>query len=230
VTGSLVLVCTPIGNLADLSPRAAEALGAADFWLVEDTRVSARLLSHLGFKKPMSVLNDHSDDSRIDRYLAEIKGGKNAALLSDGGAPVISDPGARLTDRCLDEGVPVDAIPGPSAVTNAIMLSGFFGQRYAFLGFLPRKAGAIRGQLAPFAESPLPIVLFESPFRLETLLTTAHEALGERRYAICREMTKMHQQIFRATLPIIPSEAEVMRKGEVTIVIEGKRKGYQEAE
>jgi 16S rRNA (cytidine1402-2'-O)-methyltransferase len=230
MTGSLVLVCTPIGNLADLSPRAIEALRGADFWLVEDTRVSGKLLFHLGLKKPMNVLNEHTDEARIERYLSELASGKQVALLSDGGAPVISDPGARITDLCHERGIPVDAIPGPSAVANALMLSGFYGQRFVFLGFLPRKPGAMRSQLDPFRDSPLPIVLFESPFRIDALIAAASESLGERRYAVCREMTKMHQQIFRATLPIIPSVTEVPRKGEVTVVIEGRRRGDHEPE
>lgn len=230
MSGHLVVVCTPIGNLSDLSPRAAEALGAADSWLVEDTRVSSRLQSHLGLKKPMHVLNDHTDDRKVDAYLADLNAGKKIALISDGGAPVVSDPGAKLVDKCRDAGVEVDAIPGPSAATNALMLSGFFGQRYAFLGFPPRKPGPMKALFEPFHDSAMTVVAFESPFRIDAFLSAAYEALGERRYAICREMTKLHQQVFRATLPTIPSEAQVTRKGEVTIVIEGRRKGLLELE
>ena len=118
----------------------------------------------------------------------------------------------------------VQAIPGPSAVTTALMLSGFFGQRFAFLGFLGRKGGAMKSEFALFAESPYTLVLFESPHRLDNCLKAAFEALGERRYAICREMTKLHEQVFRGKLPIIPDEKLVPRKGEVTIVIEGVRR------
>lgn len=220
----LTLVTTPIGNLADLSPRAAESLGAADFWIVEDTRVSAKLASHLGLKKPMKVLNEHTNPKQIDHYVELISAAANVALLTDGGAPSISDPGALLTDRCHDLGILVEGIPGPSAVITALMLSGFFGQRFAFLGFLGRKAGDIRKELRPFAESPITLVLFESPFRFEALLKTAHEVLGDRRYAICRELTKMHEQVFRGQLPEVPGESVVPRKGEVTVVIEGLRK------
>lgn len=226
--GRLVLVCTPIGNLGDLSPRAAEALGAADFWVVEDTRVSGKLAAHLGLKKPMRVLNDHSSPAALDRLVADLEGGATAALLTDGGAPVVSDPGAQLGDRCLDAGIEVDAIPGPSAVTNALMLSGFFGQRFAFLGFLGRKPGAMRAVLAPFADSALTLVLFESPHRIDALLTAVHEALGPRRYAICREMSKVHQQIYRGSLPEAPTPSAVPRKGEFTLVVEGKRRQFDE--
>jgi 16S rRNA (cytidine1402-2'-O)-methyltransferase len=223
-SGKLVLVTTPIGNLADLSPRAAEALGVADFWIVEDTRVSSRLAAHLGLKKPMKVLNEHTNPNQIEAFAQQIQRGESAALLTDGGAPSVSDPGALLTDHCHDEGIMVEGIPGPSAVITALMLSGFFGQRFAFLGFLGRKAGDIRKELRPFADSPLTLVLFESPFRFESMLKTAHEVLGDRRYAICRELTKVYEQVHRGVLPEIPGEAIVPRKGEVTIVIEGLRK------
>jgi 16S rRNA (cytidine1402-2'-O)-methyltransferase len=222
--GRLTLVATPIGNLADLSPRAIETLGAADFWIVEDTRVSGKLQSHLGIKKMMRVLNDHTGDHQVAKYVEEIAGGSHAALLTDGGSPVISDPGAALCDKCHEAGIEIAGVPGPSAVISALMLSGFFGQRFCFLGFLGKKAGAIKSELRPFADSPLTLVLFESPFRIEALLKAAAEELGERRYAICREMTKIHEQVYRAVLPNMPDERELPRKGEVTIVIEGRRR------
>lgn len=222
--GSLVLVATPIGHLGDLSPRAREALESADVWLVEDTRISGKLQSHFGMKRPMRVLNEHSQPARIAAYLREIEGGVRAAVLTDGGSPAISDPGAILCDLCHEAGILVEGVPGPSAPIMALTLSGFFAQRFAFLGFLPRKAGEMRSEFAPFADSALTLVVFESPHRLSALLSLAGEALGERRYAICREMTKAHEQVFRARLPVVPTEAEVPRKGEVTVVIEGRRK------
>jgi len=222
--GKLTLIATPIGNLSDLSPRAIEALGAADFWLVEDSRVSGKLQSHLGIRKSMRVLNDHTGAVAIGKYLAEIQAGASAAVVTDGGSPVVSDPGSLLCAACHEAGIEVDAIPGPSAVTTALMISGFFAQRFAFLGFLGRKPGAIRSELEPFRESPITLVLFESPFRFESLLRVAYEVLGSRRYAICREMTKIHQQVFLAEMPIIPGVEQVPRKGEVTIVIEGMRR------
>ncbi len=224
MAGRLVLVATPIGNLSDLSPRAIEALGACDHWIVEDTRISGKLQPHLGIKKPMRVLNDHTGEGQTQRYADEIAAGFTAALLTDGGSPVISDPGAILCDLCHYLGVSIEAVPGPSAVTTALMLSGFFAQRFCFLGFLGKKAGAMRGELAPFAESPLTLVLFESPFRIEALLKVAAEALPGRRYAICREMTKMHEQVYRGRLPDIPVEKVMPRKGEITLVIEGRRR------
>ncbi|HZH98392.1 MAG TPA: 16S rRNA (cytidine(1402)-2'-O)-methyltransferase [Fimbriimonadaceae bacterium] len=221
--GKLTLVATPIGNLGDLSPRSVDALSAADLWLVEDTRVSGKLQAHLGIKKPMRVVNEHTSGSQIERHAEDLRKGLSAVLLTDGGTPGVSDPGALLTDLCHEEGVAVDAIPGPSAVTTALMLSGFFAQRFCFLGFLPRKPGAIRAELTPFVDSTLTLVLFESPFRVEKLLPLIGETLGSRRYAICREMTKLHQQVIRGKLPDLPQNGVIPQKGEFSLVVEGKR-------
>lgn len=221
---SLTLVAGPIGNLADLSPRAAQALREADFWIVEDTRVSAKLASHLGIRKPMVVLNDHTPKPKLDSYVERLSEGERGVLLSDAGSPGISDPGAELVDRCLVAQLTVDAVPGPSAVTDALMLSGFYAQRFCFLGFLGKKVAQAKKELTPFADSPMTLVLFESPFRIEATINIATEALGSRRYAICRELTKRHQQVVRGTLPNVPTEQEMPRKGEITLVIEGKRR------
>jgi len=222
--GRLVLVATPIGNLGDLTPRAAEALTEADRWIVEDTRVSGKLLSVLGIKKPMRVLNDHSSPVQVERLFAEVASGGTTVLLTDGGTPAISDPGAHLTDLALEKGLEVDALPGASAVTTALMLSGFFAQRFAFLGFLPRKPGAIRAEFEQFAESSYTLVLFESPHRIEATLKCASEALGPRRFAACREMTKVHQEVKRGNLSNLETCKPFVTKGEYCLVIEGKRR------
>lgn len=222
-TGSLTLVATPIGNLDDFSPRAAEALTAADAWLVEDTRISGKLAAKLGIKKPMRLLTDQTADSQIAKFVHELKDGASYAVITDGGCPVVSDPGAKLADQCHDAGIAVHVVPGPSAVTTALAASGFFGQRFVFLGFLGRKPGAIRSELAAFADSPLTIILFENILRLDGLLSAAAEALDTRRIALCRELTKAHEQVWRGTLGDLPSADEFPRKGELTIVIEGRR-------
>ncbi len=219
----MTIVATPIGNLGDLSPRAAASLADAEVWFVEDSRVSARLQSHLEIKRPMRVLNDHTPEGKVAQYAKEVAAGVKAALLTDAGTPVVSDPGTELIGACLGLGVEVDAIPGPSAVTTALSLSGFYGQRWAFLGYPPRKPGPLKELLAPYAESSLTLVLFESPHRVGKLLAACAEALGERRYAVCRELTKAHQQVWRATLPLVPDESQVPQKGEVTLVLEGRR-------
>jgi 16S rRNA (cytidine1402-2'-O)-methyltransferase len=222
--GRLTLVATPIGNLGDLSDRARQALTDAEFWIVEDSRVSGKLAAHLELKKPMRVLNDHTAPGQLERYAQELLKGARAAFVTDGGAPAVSDPGAQLTDRCHELEILVEGIPGPSAPILALMLSGFFAQRFAFLGFLGRKAGAIRGELSPFADSPLTLVLFESPHRIDALLGAAFEALGPRRYAVCRELTKVFEQVHRDVLPQLPTEQAMPRKGEITVVIEGRRR------
>lgn len=222
--GRLTLVATPIGNLGDLSPRAREALAAADYWFVEDSRISGKLAAYLELKKPMRVLSDHTSPGQIERYAKELAAGAHAALVTDGGAPAISDPGALLSDQCHTLGVAIEGVPGPSAPILALMLSGFFAQRFAFLGFLGRKAGAIRGELATFADSPLTLVLFESPHRIDALIAAAHEALGPRRFVVCRELTKVYEQVYRSVLPTLPDETVLPRKGEITVVIEGRRR------
>lgn len=225
--GRLTLVAGPIGNLGDLSPRARQALIDADVWFVEDTRVSGKLQSVLEIKRPMQVLNEHASPHVIAKMVEQVAGGTNAAILSDGGAPGVSDPGALLCDACHEEGIEIDVVPGPSAPIAALMASGFFAQRFAFLGFPPRKAGAIKKLLEPFAESPLTLVLFESPFRVHALLKVIGEALPGRRYCVCRELTKLHQQVVRFTFPEVPSEKQVPAKGEFTLVIEGLRRGRE---
>lgn len=223
--GGLILVATPLGNLGDLSRRAEEALRAAELWFVEDSRVSARLQQHLEVKTKMLRLDEHTPDSKLASYAKDLASGVNAVLVTDAGTPGISDPGARLADLCYDLGVPVDAVPGPSAVTLALSLSGFFAQRFAFLGYLPRKSGDIAKELRPFVDSTLTLVLFESPYRVDKTLETAKNILGDRRCTICRELTKMHQQVERCCLGNLPILELMPRKGEFTIVIEGKRKG-----
>jgi len=222
--GRLVLVATPLGNLGDLSPRAAEELKSATLWIVEDTRVSGKLQSVLGVRAPMRVLNDHTPERAVEDLVAEIAAGARTVLLTDAGTPCVSDPGAALVDRCREEGLAVDAVPGPSAPTLALALSGFFAQRYAFLGFLPRKPGPLRALFRPFAESPLTLVWFDSPHRFRKTLEALAQDFAGRRYAVCREMTKAHQQVFRGELPEVPSEQEVPTKGEFTLVLEGLRR------
>lgn len=224
--GRLSVVATPIGNLADLSPRAREALAQSQLWIVEDTRVSGRLRQEVGSDAPMRVLNDHASPGMISG-LADLCAEEEAVLVSDAGTPAISDPGAQLVDLCHERGIPVSPLPGPSAPIAALSASGFFAQRYAFLGYPPRKAGALRDLFAPFADSTMTLVMLESPHRFRKTLSAANDALGDRRAAICRELTKRHEQIVRLTLDAVPSEQAVPAKGEVTLVIEGRRKARE---
>ncbi len=222
--GKLVLVSGPIGNLGDISSRAIEAISSADYIIAEDTRVTGKLLAHLEISKSMRRLNDQSTLAQIQKIAEEINNGGNWVLLTDAGTPAISDPGAQLVDTLLEDNVEVDCIPGPSAVTTALAQSGFFAQRFAFLGFMPKKPGAIAELLQPYIDSTFTLVFFESPNRFNKLLAEIDKSLGNRRYAICRELTKRHQQIYRNTLPNLPNSTEVLAKGEFTIVVEGFRR------
>lgn len=153
-----------------------------------------------------------------------VVGGETVALVSDAGTPGVSDPGAEVVNLAYERGIEPDAIPGPSAISNALALSGFFAQRYVFLGFLPRRAGAAKAELAKFSASTMPIVLFERPSRIRNLLSSVLEVLGDRRVAVCREMTKVHQEVIRGAASEVMNR-EIVQKGEVTIVVEGERRG-----
>lgn len=222
--GALVVVGTPIGNLNDLTPRAFDALKTADIVAAEDTRRTVKLLQHVGSKAQLMLLNDaRASDAAIDALLDRVASGAVVALVSDAGMPTISDPGAKVIDRAYERGLAVRGVPGPSAVTLALALSGFFAQRFVFLGFLSRKPGKLKETLMEYAESPLPIVLFERPERLPKLLEAALEALGDRRVAVCREMTKVHEEVRRGKISTLLGR-ELVQKGELTIVVEGRRR------
>lgn len=225
--GRLYVVAGPIGNLGDLTPRMRETLGTVDLVLAEDTRVTGKLLSHMGVKCPMATLNDHTAPGKIEAFCRQIMEGQSIALMSDAGTPTISDPGTQLVDLCLESSLSVTPIPGPSAVATALSACGFFAQRFAFLGFLPRKPGPVARILEPFADSPMTLVLYESPHRFVKTLALAGEVLGPRRYVVARELTKLNEQVFRNTLPNLPTDKEVPCKGEFTLVIEGSRKASE---
>ncbi len=169
-------------------------------------------------------MDEHTPEGRLEALLERVAAGETVALVTDAGTPGLSDPGALLTDLAYERGLRVDAVPGPSAVANALALSGFFAQRFLFLGYLPRRAGAIKKELAPYGDSPLTIVLFEAPSRVQKTLFAAHEALGDRRAALCREMTKLHQEVVRGRLSELAGR-DLVLKGEITLVIEGLRRG-----
>lgn len=222
--GALVVVGTPIGNLSDLSERTTEALRSADVVAAEDTRRTIKLLGHVGSTAELVRLNDaRAPASAVDSLLDRVESGAVVALVSDAGMPTVSDPGAKVVNRAYERELPVLGVPGPSAVTLALALSGFFAQRFVFLGFLSKKPSRMKETLAPYAESALPIVLFERPERLEKVLEAALEVLGDRRVAVCREMTKAHEEVRRGRISTLLRQ-ELVHKGELTVVVEGERK------
>lgn len=197
--GSLTLVGTPIGNRADLSERGLEALRQADTVLAEDTRVSGKLLQSFGVQAKLERCDENVIAARAPQLVARMKAGERMAFVSDAGMPAVADPGARLVDACRDEDVPVDVIPGPSAVTCALAQSGFACEAFYFGGFLPRKDGERRRALRRLAGLPAVLVFYESPHRVADSLASIAEAFPARRVALARELTKMFQEVVRGS-------------------------------
>lgn len=202
MSGELVVVSTPIGNLDDLSPRAAAALGAADIVCCEDTRHTGMMLKRLGIEASRLLsLHAHNEAERVPALLAELASGSRVAVVSDAGMPAVSDPGALLVSAAIEAGIKVTAVPGPSAVTTAVALAGMGGARWSFEGFLPRKGRQRRERLEQIAGARAPTVLFESPRRVAATLADLAESCGPaRRVAVLRELTKLHEEVWRSTL------------------------------
>jgi 16S rRNA (cytidine1402-2'-O)-methyltransferase len=217
-------VATPIGNLGDLSPRAVEALAAADAIACEDTRRAGRLLAHAGIRPPpLVVVNEHTEARQVGELVTRIGRGERVALITDAGMPGISDPGQRLVAAAIGAGHRVEVVPGPSAVTAALAVSGLPTGRFAFEGFLPRKGSARRERLEAVAAERRTVVLYEAPHRLaRTLADLVDVASGVRRVAIARELTKLHEEVWRGTLAGARRwVAEAEPRGELVLVIEG---------
>src|SRR3954453_20012301 len=215
----LHIVSTPIGNLGDLGPRAAETLRRADRILVEDTRVTAKLLAHIGAKVPLQRYDDHSSDAERDRVLAEL-GDKAIALVSDAGTPLISDPGYKLVRAARAAGHPVYTIPGPCAAIAGLTLAGLPTDRFLFLGFLPGKAKARSDAIDEIAQVRATLVIYESGPRLGDTLLALSATLGKREAAVARELTKLHEQCVTGTLDQLASGyANTVPKGELVIVV-----------
>jgi 16S rRNA (cytidine1402-2'-O)-methyltransferase len=215
----LHIVATPIGNLGDLSPRAAETLRRADRILAEDTRVTAKLLAHAGAKTPMLRYDDHSSGAERERIVS-LLGEEAIALVSDAGTPLISDPGYKLVRAARAAGHAVHTIPGPSAVVAALTLAGLPTDRFLFLGFLPAKSKARTDAIAEVANLRATLVLYESGPRLGDTLAALSDDLGERDAAVARELTKMHEECVTGTLAELALRyADVPPKGEIVVVV-----------
>ena len=219
----LHIVATPIGNLADLTPRALEAFKAASLIACEDTRRTWQLLTHFGIPRPEMISYRQGNEERIaERVISAIESGREVVLCSDGGYPGISDPGYRLVRECAARNVPYDVIPGASAVNVALLMSGLSTSSFTFRGFPPRGPGAIRNWFAEDKDKEHTLICFESPFRVGATLEAAAEVLGDREAAVCIELTKMHERVLRGYLADLAKEfAGAKVKGEVAIVIAG---------
>jgi 16S rRNA (cytidine1402-2'-O)-methyltransferase len=230
VAGTLYVVATPLGNLGDLSPRAADTLKHVAVVAAEDTRHSKPLLVHAGSHAELISFHEHSSERALERILRILKEGRDVALITDAGTPAISDPGVALVSAARERGIPVVTIPGPNAVAASLAVSGISGDRYLFLGFLPRKGSDRRRFLLTAARSEWTVVMFEAPNRVVQLLADLIEACGpERHAAVSREMTKVFEETRSGTLQELSEHyAEAPVRGEVTVVISGTGKEHVE--
>ena len=226
MAGHLVVVATPIGNLEDLSPRARDALAEVDLVACEDTRRTGRLLARIGLKKRLISLHQHNERQRLPGLLEELSRGRSVALASDAGTPLLSDPGYLLVRQAVAAGVKVEAVPGPSAVLAALVVSGLPPYPFTFAGFPPPRGGKRRAFYRRFAALDHTLVFFESPHRLLASLEDAVETLGDRPAAVARELTKRYEEVLRGSLRALQEElaARSGLKGEFTLVV-GKPPG-----
>ena len=227
--GLLSVVGTPIGNLSDASPRVVEALRSSDVILCEDTRVTARLLAHFDVHVPLQRADENVLERRVAGTLQRLASGEHVSFVSDAGMPGVSDPGQRLVDAALDAGMRVEVIPGPSAVTCALVASGLPMEHFFFEGFLPRKRGAIATRLRELAPIPGALVFYESPRRAVATLEVMAEVFPLRRVALVRELTKLHEEVVRGLAPQVAAELAEREelRGECVIVLEGPVAGEE---
>lgn len=222
--GVLVVVGTPIGNLGDLSPRAVRTLAGADLVVCEDTRRARKLLSAAGVSAPpLLAANDHTETAQIGTVLARLEGGATVAVISDAGLPGISDPGERMVRAAAAEGFDVQVVPGPSAALSALVVSGLATGRFVFEGFLPRKGQGRSERLTALAGEERTAVLYEAPHRLARTLAELCTAVGgERRVALCRELTKLYEETWRGSLAAaVRRHDDIEPRGEYVVVLEG---------
>lgn len=223
MSGTLYLVPTPIGNLGDISKRMADTLERVDFIAAEDTRVTVKLLNHLGIKKPMTPYHRHNLDTAGPAVLERLLAGESCALVTDAGTPAISDPGEDLVALCAGAGVQVCAIPGPCALSTALSVAGLPTARFTFEGFLPQNKKNRRARLEALREEERTMVFYEAPHKLSATLEELAQVLGaDRRAVLCRELTKLHEEILRTTLGELAAEYRQREpRGEFVLVVEG---------
>ncbi|MBD7922644.1 16S rRNA (cytidine(1402)-2'-O)-methyltransferase [Xanthomonas sp. CFBP 8703] len=223
--GTLHVVATPIGNLADLTPRAQEVLRAVAAICAEDTRRSGQLLAHFGIDKPLVALHEHNEDALAQRIVARLLGGESLALVSDAGTPLVSDPGYRLVRAAREAGVRVSPVPGACAAIAALSVAGLPSDRFSFEGFLPAKASGRRERLARLAGEPRTLVFYESAHRIVESLADCRAAFGDARPAVlARELTKLFETVLDGSLAELQAQVEAddnQRKGEFVLIVQG---------
>ncbi|MEE0928743.1 MAG: 16S rRNA (cytidine(1402)-2'-O)-methyltransferase [Acutalibacteraceae bacterium] len=224
MAGKLYVVGTPIGNLSDFSPRAIETLGKVDFIAAEDTRVTVKLLNHFGINKPMLAYYEHNKMERGGDIMARLLSGEECALVSDAGMPAISDPGEDLVRMAHENGIPVESVPGPSALITALAISGMKSGRFCFEGFLSVNKPSRRAHLAELKGETRTMIFYEAPHKLPATLSDMLETFGDRKITLVRELTKLHEEVIRTTL----SEAinlysdQNKPRGEFVLIVEGQ--------
>ena len=218
--GRLFVVATPIGNLEDASPRLVKVLSEVDGIAAEDTRRTRVLLSHFGISTPLRSYHDHNESRVAGELLKRIRSGEDIALVSDAGTPLIADPGYRIVCACAEAGADVVSVPGPCAVTAALSVAGLPPHPFYFAGYLPRRSAARRKRIAQLAELDCTLVFYESPHRIAAALEDLREVLGERRAAVARELTKLHEEILRGTLGELSETAgRSPLRGEIVVIV-----------
>lgn len=224
MSGKLFVVGTPIGNLGDITYRAVETLSSVDFIAAEDTRVTQKLLYHFGIKKPLVSYHEHNRKTAGESIVARIAAGESCAVVTDAGMPCISDPGEDLVKSCAALGISVEAVPGPSAAVTALSVSGLDTAKFAFEGFLSTSPSSRARTLERAAEEQRTLIFYEAPHKLSATLSDLYSHFGDRKISICRELTKLHEEVIRTTLS---EAAEIYRdekpRGEFVLIVEGKK-------
>lgn len=220
--GKLYVCATPIGNMEDVSYRLVRILSEVDLVAAEDTRRTRKLLTHYGVQARLSAYHDANERKQTSYLIDKMAKGTRVALVTDGGMPGVSDPGFRLIRACIDSGIDMEVIPGPSAVLTALVLSGLPTARFCFEGFLPKAAAAKSRRLADLADEERTMVFFESPRRAGETLRAMREAWGNRFAAVARELTKMHEEVARGTIDSVLEQLETPLLGEVVLVVSGR--------
>lgn len=220
--GTLYIVGTPIGNLSDFSPHAIEVLKSVDFIAAEDTRVTLKLLNHFEIRATLISYHEHNAASRGPELLQRLMNGENGAIVTDAGMPCISDPGEGLVSLCHDNNIPLATVPGPTAAMTALAASGLPTDRFLFEGFLPIKKGERDAALQMVSRLPHTLIFYEAPHRLRQTLAALLEGLGDRPVTLCRELTKLHEELCRTTLAAAAAEyAQREPRGEYVLIVAG---------
>lgn len=222
MSGKLFVVGTPIGNLGDITYRAVETLKTVDFICAEDTRVTVKLLNHYEIKKPLVSYHEHSARQVSENIVSRILSGESCAVVSDAGMPCISDPGEDLVRRCIENEIPIEVVPGPTAMASAVAISGLSTSRFAFEGFLSVTKKQRYAHLQSVSKDPHTLIFYEAPHKLVSTLNDMLEYLGDRKISLCRELTKIYEEVIRTTVSgAIEYYKDKTPKGEYALIIEG---------